>query len=168
MPGMSDQDDLTPALVMDLCLAVDLGDQGARGIERKETALLRFCRDRFGHPVRGKDDRGASIRNFVQFLNEYGPFALETLHDISVMHDLVPDIDGCAVACERLLDRVDGAHHARAKAPRGAQKHLERRAGAGRIGVRNWHAKPRSTSIKRDGACAPPLSSERLAPVQPA
>ncbi len=47
---------------------------------------------------------------------------------MGVVDDLVPDVDGGAVAGDRLLDNMDGPVDARAEAARTGQQHLERRA----------------------------------------
>ena len=127
MPGVADQHDLAAALVMDFGLAVDLGDQRAGGVEREEVAALRLHRNRFRHAMGGEDHRRLGVRNLGEFLDEDRALGLEALDHVAVVHDLVADVDRRAIALERLLDRIDGPHHAGAEPARRAEQHLELR-----------------------------------------
>ena len=49
--------------------------------------------------------------NLVQLLDEHRALRLQCLDDGAVVHDLVADIDGCAVAADRLLYHADRAVH---------------------------------------------------------
>ena len=124
MTGMADQHDLTPALVVDLGLAVDLGHQRTGGVEREEVALLGLLGDRLRHAMGGEDHRRVGLGDLVELLDE-DRLGLEALDHVAVVNDLVADVDRSAVAVERPLDRVDGARRG-AEAARGAQQHLER------------------------------------------
>jgi hypothetical protein len=58
------------------------------------------------------ENRDGSIGDFVQFLDEARALALERFHDVAIVDDLVPDVDGLTVLFERTLDDVDGANDA--------------------------------------------------------
>ncbi len=124
--GMADQHDLAATLVVDLGLAVNLGDQRTGGVEGEEIALLRLGRNRLRHPVSGEDHGGAGFGDLVELLDEYRSLGLEALDHVAVVHDLVAHIDRCAITRESLLDRIDGAHDPRAEAARRAQQHFQR------------------------------------------
>ena len=63
-----------------------------------------------------RKDRDGAFGHLVQFLDETRALALEGVHDMLVVHDLVADIDGLAILIERLFDDIDGAHDAGAEA----------------------------------------------------
>ena len=140
MPGMSDQHDLASAPVVDLGLAMHLGDKGTGGIDREEVALLGLCGDRLGYSVSGENDRRAGVGNFVELLDEDRALGPQALDHVPVMHNLVAHIDRSAITGERLLDGVDRPHHSGAEPARRAQKHRERGLLlAGRV-IRDGHA----------------------------
>ena len=178
MTGVADQQDLAPALVVDLGFAVNFGDERAGGVEREEVALSRVRRHRLRHAVRGKDHRRGGLGNFAELLDEYGALGLEAFHDVTVVHDLVPHIDRRAVADERLLDGVDGTHHPGAKAAWRAQQHFERRlcyrfgfCARVAVGIRFGHGATDMAlpvaSVKRALACGSGTTSARPARAGP-
>src|SRR5690606_4939101 len=73
-----------------------------------------------GHSMGRKDDRGTGRRLF-EFIDEDGALGAQVGHDITVVHDLVAHIDGCAEQLERPLDDVDGAIDAGAETARLSQ-----------------------------------------------
>jgi hypothetical protein len=155
MAGVANQQNLAAALVMDLRLAMDFGDQRAGGVEGEKVAFFRLRRYRLRHAVRGKDHRRVGFGNFVELFDEDGTFGLEAFHHVSVVHDLVAHIDRRAVTDERLLDRIDGAHDAGAKASWRAQQHFERRFGLSRGGCAGVHSGTRFGHSAPDmGLCA--------------
>src|SRR6266540_2075214 len=103
--------------------------------------------------MRRENDGCVGIWNFVELFNEDRALGLEALDHIAVMHDLVAHVDRRAVAGERLLDRIDGAHDTGAEAARRAQQHRQRGLGGFRHG----------TSVRRVaapldmGLCAGPV-----------
>jgi hypothetical protein len=95
-----------------------------------------------------EDDGRIARRDFVEFVDEDRALPLEAFDHVLVVHDLVTNIDRRAVARERLLDHVDGAHDAGAEPARRAQKDDERgfagcghdaRCGERRRGVSSGH-----------------------------
>ena len=160
MAGVADQQDVAAALVMDLGFPVNLGDQRTGGVECEEIARFRLRRHGLRNAMRGKDHRRCGIGDFVELFDEDGALGLEAFHHVTVVHDLVAHIDRRAVPGERLLDGVDGAHDAGAKAARRAQQYFKRRLYCGRgrcagihSGTRFGHGAPDmgpcAASVKR-------------------
>ena len=110
---MADQHDLAPAAVMDLGLAMHLGDQRTGGVEREQIAPRRLRGNAARHAVRGEDHRRVGVRDLVEFLDENRALGAQALDHVAVVHDLVAHIDRRPVDRERPLHRFDGAHHAR-------------------------------------------------------
>ncbi len=124
---MADQQDAAPAPEMNFRLAMDLGDQWAGRVNGQKIALGGGGGHGFGYAMRGKDHRRAGVGNLLQLLDENRALGLKRLDDITVVDDLMADIDGRPELGEGALHGVDGAHDARAKAAWGAQKNFERR-----------------------------------------
>ena len=97
MTGMADQDDFTAALEMDRRLAVNLGHQRAGRIQREEIAPFRLARDRLRHAMGRKHHRSVGFRDFFEFLDENRALGAQAIHHITIVHDLVPDIDRRAI-----------------------------------------------------------------------
>ena len=131
---MADQQDLASATVMDLGLAVHLGDERTGRVEGEEPAALRLLGHRLRHPMRREHDGRARIGNLGQVLDEDGALGAQAVHHVPVMHDLVAHIDRGAVERERPFDRLDGAHHAGTEAARRAQHDVEDRLPGRRSG----------------------------------
>ena len=71
--------------------------------------------------VRGENDRGADRR--VGFgLDEDRPAILEVANDVSVVNDLMPNVNRRPVMLERQLDSLDSPLHAGTKPPRRSKK----------------------------------------------
>ena len=68
------------------------------------------------HAVRGEHHDGA-LGHLVGLVDEDGAGLGQGLDDVPVVHDLVADVDGCAVLLERTLHGLDGAVDARAVPP---------------------------------------------------
>ncbi|MND69290.1 hypothetical protein D3C80_607560 [compost metagenome] len=121
---MADQHDMAAEALMAHGLLVNLGHQRAGRIEIKEVSRLRIFGHRFRHAVGGKNDRLLAMffRNLVQFLDEDGALGFQSLDDITVMNDLVADIDRRTVLFQRQNDDLDrpvdtGAETARTAKP---------------------------------------------------
>src|SRR5439155_9672943 len=95
---------------------------------------------------------------------------LEAFDHVTVVYDLVAHIDRRAVAGERLLDRVDGAHDPGAKAARRAQEHLQRGLWVGSKGLGHRHYGPRlrPSLAPFDMALCPSSVKRRAGPKFPA
>ena len=133
VPGVADEQDMLALFDLPFCLPVDLAHQGAGRIDIEKLAPLGFCGNGLGHAVCGKDHRDI-IGHFVQFLDEYRPLRLQRVHDIAIVHDLVPDIDRCAILLERAFHDLDGAVHTGAKTAWRRDQQLQRKARI--VGVR--------------------------------
>ena len=72
MAGMADQHDLAIALEMDLRFLVHLGDERAGRVQEEHLPRPGAVRHRFGHAMRGEDDRLAVVGDLVQLLDEDG------------------------------------------------------------------------------------------------
>jgi len=69
-------------------------------------------------------------RNLRQVLDEACTFRAQAFDDVPVVNDLVPNVDGRAKPRERVLDDIDGADDAGAKAARLCQHYLHGLSGA--------------------------------------
>ena len=58
----------------------------------------------------GAEHGDGAFGHFVQLLDKAGALALQRVHHMPVVHDLMAHIDGLAILIERLLDDIDGAH----------------------------------------------------------
>jgi hypothetical protein len=65
------------------------------------------------------------IRDFGELLDENRALGLQTVHDIAVVDDFMPDIDRSAIDRERPFHGIDGPHHTGAKASRGTKHDFE-------------------------------------------
>ena len=79
----------------------------------------------FGTPCAEKITGFVVSSDLVELLDENRALGLQPFNDIFVVDDFMTDIDGRAMNAQRFLDSVDGAHDARAKTARRAQKHME-------------------------------------------
>ena len=117
MAGMADQDQGAAMGDITLALIVHFGDQRAGGVQHRQAARLRGLDHRLRHAMGGKH-RHRAFGHFVQLFDKAGALALERVHHMAVMDDLMAHIDGLAELIERLFDDVDGAHHPGTKAAR--------------------------------------------------
>ncbi len=124
MAGMADQYDRAPLLGIAPALNMDLGDERAGGVEHRQTARGGLLFDRLGYPV-GAEDGARARRNLVKLVHENRALAAQLVHDMTIMHDFVTDIDRSAVKIDRALDNLDGADHARAKTARLCQNYFQ-------------------------------------------
>src|SRR5690606_6940381 len=104
----------------DRCL-VDLGDQRAGGVDGGEAAALGLLVDDGRHTV-GGEHHDVARRDLLRLFDEDGALLLKGLHDVLVVHDLVPDVDGGPVLLEGLLDGDQGAVHTRAVTTGGGEQ----------------------------------------------
>src|SRR5262249_40590958 len=113
--GVTDEHDLTTPSIMNLSLAMDLGHQRAGRVDCEQITSRRLFRDSARDAVSGKDYRRVVIRNLAQLFDEERALGAQALDHVTVMHDLVTDIDRCPVDREGLFDRFNGAHDTRAE-----------------------------------------------------
>src|SRR3546814_4948703 len=100
MAGMADEDDVPAPLDRALGLAMDLRHQRAGGVDIVEPARLRFCRHRLWYPV-GAEHHRHVVGDLIERFDENRALCLQRIHDIAIVDDLVPDIDGRAEALDR-------------------------------------------------------------------
>jgi hypothetical protein len=150
---VTDQEDLVVAASEAHGLAVHLRHQRTRRVDRLQPSLGGRGDDGGRDPVRAEDDVRAR-RHLVDLLHEDGTLRFELGHDMDVVDDLLADVDGGAVALERLLDGDDGAVDARAVAAgRGEQDLL---LSAHRV-ILEPPTRPRYAGQgQMDGGCAHP------------
>ena len=129
---MTDEKDVAAMAQMTQRLLVHLGDQRASGVQIEQVETLGLARHGLRHAMGGKDDRLPGFGNLVQFLDEDGATRLQPLDDVTVVHDLVADIDRRTILLERQDDDLDRPVDAGAKAARTAQPQCHC---ASRIGV---------------------------------
>ena len=65
----------------------------------------------------GKNHRRICRGDFVEFLHEHCTLCFQAFDNEPVVHDLMADIDGCAVGFQRQFDDLDGPVDACAKSP---------------------------------------------------
>ncbi len=69
----------------------------------------------------GAEHGQGAFGDFGQFFNEHSALGLQPVDDVAVVHDLVAHIDRPPELLQRLIDNVDCADHAGAKAARLSQ-----------------------------------------------
>ncbi len=89
---------------------VDLGDQGAGGVNYTETALFAGVADLGGDAV-GAVNNALTVGDFVHGIDKNGTLALEFFYHKAVVDDFFTHVDGRTKGLERNADDIDGAHH---------------------------------------------------------
>src|SRR5262249_20839422 len=69
------------------------------------------------------ENRDLAFRNFVQFLDEDGALRTQALDHVTVVHDLMPDIDRGAELLDGPLNNLDGSLDTGTEAARLGQNH---------------------------------------------
>ena len=125
--GVADQDDRVVLGGELQRLAVDLGHQRARRVDRLQLPALGVRVHRRRDAVGGEDGDRALGDRVVELVDEDRAALAQGLDDVLVVHDLLAHVDRRAVQLERALDGLDGAVDARAVAARsGEQEFLGR------------------------------------------
>ena len=105
-------------------LAVDLGDQRARRVDRPQRAPLGVGVDGRRDAVGGEDGDRALGDRVVELLDEDRPALAQLRDDVLVVDDLLAHVDRRAVQLERALDGLHGAVDAGAVAARRGEQEL--------------------------------------------
>ena len=126
MAGVADQDHGAALAHIALGLGVDLGDQGAGGVQHRQPPRRRRPHHRLGHPV-GAEHRVGAVGNLADLLDEDRALGLEVLDHMAVVDDLVAHIDRRLVLIQRPLHDLDRPHDAGAEAARLGQDHSHSR-----------------------------------------
>ena len=108
MARVADQQDRVAVGRVAAGLDVHLGHERAGGVDRVQPARLRVLVHGRSDAVRRKDDRVA-LGHLALVVDEDRTASLEVAHDVSVVDDLLANVDGRPVQIEEPLDRVDGA-----------------------------------------------------------
>ena len=96
-------------------LEVDFGDQGASGVNHEQFSGGGFFTHSRGDTV-GAENDARSFGHFGQLFDENGTRAAQLFHDVAVVDDFLPDVDGRAIKIEGNFDYIDGSYHARTEA----------------------------------------------------
>lgn len=106
VPLVADEDNLVIALRESPSLAMDLGDQWARGVDGPQVALGGVAMHLWGHAMR-TEHNDLALRHLVGLVDEYCAPLLELCDNVHVMNNLLADIDRGAVGLQGLLDGLD-------------------------------------------------------------
>ena len=91
-------------------LEVHFGHQRARGVNHFQGARFGFIAHGRRNAVGAKNQHRA-MRHFFDGFHENRAAPAQLLHNISVMDDLMVDVDRRAVGFQRQFDDIDGAYH---------------------------------------------------------
>ncbi len=114
--GVADHDhlEILPAHAMNL--PVNLGDQGAGGVDGAQIPILGGLPHRGGNAVGAVDQLGAQ-GGLVGFVDENGALGAQIIDHPAVVDDFVAHVDRLFAAGERAFDDLDRAVHAGTKTP---------------------------------------------------
>ena len=117
-------------------LLVHLGDQRAGGVDHLQLAGRGLLVHGRRHTVRGEHHQ-RTLGDLVGLLDEDRAASLQPGDHVLVVHDLLADVDRCAVLLERLLDRHHRTVDPGAVAARAGQQHAAggRGGSSGVVGV---------------------------------
>jgi hypothetical protein len=113
--GVSDKDDFVVRPREAQSLDVDLGDEGAGGVDDAKPTLSGRLADGRRDAV-GTKHKERALRYLRRILHEHGALGPQRFHDVSVMDNLVAHVDGGAEALEGLFDDLNRPVDARAEA----------------------------------------------------
>jgi hypothetical protein len=105
---MTDEYDGAVARGVPAYLVVNLGDEGAGGIDDAEVPVGGLRAYGGGDAV-GREYDEAAFGDRVDLLDEDGTTAFEILYDVTIVDNLTTDVDRGAEAVEGALDGFDGA-----------------------------------------------------------
>ena len=111
---MADQDQRPAFRHIALALVVDLGHQGAGGVEDGQAAHGGFLFHGSGDAM-GAKDSDRERRHLRQILDKDCAFVLKAFDHVFIVDDLVPHIDRRAIFLERALDDLNRTYNACAK-----------------------------------------------------
>ena len=115
----------------------------------------------------GGEHRHRAFGHFVQFLDKAGALALERVHHMAVMDDLMAHIDGLAKLIERLFDDVDGAHHPGTEAARLGKNDSHISSFAGPLRAPSGEIRPNPRQAKPVSRIGPSKTTLRVAGPEP-
>ena len=115
MAGVANQDDLAALGGITAALVVHLGDQRAGRVDHRQTAFGRQLLHTFGNAMGGEDGHGTG-RDLIQLVDEHRTTGTQVLDHVSIVDDLVADVDRRAILLQGSLDDFDCSLHAGAEA----------------------------------------------------
>jgi hypothetical protein len=115
MVAMPDQDDRPAGLGISTPLHVHFRDERTGCVEHRKTPRRGVFFDRPGNAMSAEDGRCA-WGYLIKFFNEYGTKAPQPFDDMSIMDDLMANVDRRAVLIECPFDDLYGSNDARAEA----------------------------------------------------
>src|SRR5690606_16989557 len=130
--GVAHEHDLVALAREALRLDVDLGDEGAGGVDHAQPAGRRGGAHGRRDAVRAEHEQGA-LGRLGRVLDEDGALGAQRLDHVAVVDDLVADVDGRPEALETLLHDLDGAVDPGAEAARTGEQDLH---GSGQTSIR--------------------------------
>lgn len=110
MTRMPDEDQRIAVSGESNSFQVNLGHQGAGGINDSKTALLSLRAHLGRNPV-GAEDAGGSFGNLMDIVNKNDASTTEVFNDMAIVNDLVEDINGQWEKSQCSLHDVNGPHH---------------------------------------------------------
>ena len=125
---MADEHDLETLLGVATALDMHFAHQRAGGVDHLQATAGGALLDPARHAVRG-EHRHRALRHLVDLRDEAGALRPKVLDHALVVDDLVPDVDGRAVALQRPLHGLDGPLDAGAEAARLGEQDFQRSFG---------------------------------------
>src|SRR5919112_6469521 len=97
-----------------LSLVVNFGDKRACGIQRGQIPCLSLRDYRTGNAV-STEDHDRLVWHFAEVLNKARALLFQAFNHMSIVNNLVPDVDGSAILGEGTLHDFDCADNAGAE-----------------------------------------------------
>jgi hypothetical protein len=117
MALMADQDKRATLLDISSSLVMHLRHQGTGGVEDRQAPARGGFDDGSGDAV-GAEHRQGAVRDLVQLFDKNSALGLEVIHHMTVVDDLMANIDGLSGLDQGPIHNTDGAHDASAKSSR--------------------------------------------------
>ena len=114
VPGVADQNDVTPGGHVILALQVHLGHERAGGIEHSQAARLCFLFNDARHAM-GTENSDRTRGGFGQLVDEARALGLERIDHMLVVDDLMAHVDRGAVFFQGAFHDLDGTYDTRTK-----------------------------------------------------
>ena len=143
---MPDHHDLAPGGAQFCDFDVNLGHQGARGIEHAQPPLLCVALHYLRYAVR-REHHDAACRHLIELVDKHGALGAQIVDHILVVHDFMPNVNRCAMHRERPLDDFDRAVNAGTKTTRLREDNFHRFSAVGGQTSRYDHSLPLATSL---------------------
>ena len=96
------------------------GDERAGGVNDTQILTLGIFPDAGCHAV-GTENDGGTMGDFREFFDEYGSLVAQRRHHVTVVDDLLADIDGLVIDLQGTFNHFDGTLYPGAKPSRFGQ-----------------------------------------------